>query len=209
MSQTLRERRKALLREEILEATHQLMSERGYAAMSMDELAARVGVSKPTLYNQFPTKDDLVAAMAIQLIERVVTQLEAVSGATPLARLLGFLQSLVRLQLEQHTSAMQLQMPEILALLERHPQSRALLLRIDALLIETICEAQREGEIDPALDLASILRIFNALSITPSISSLHNSELDPQRLAASVVAVFQRGISPSPVSQGLELQNPE
>lgn len=209
MSQTLRERRKALLREEILEATHQLMSERGYAAMSMDELAARVGVSKPTLYNQFPTKEDLIAAMATQLIERVTTQLEAVSGATPLARLLGFLQSLVRLQLEQHTSAMQLQMPEILALLERHPQSRALLLRIDALLIETIREAQAEGEIDPTLDLTSVLRIFNALSITPSIGSLSNSELDPQRLAASVVAVFQRGISPSPVSQGPELQNRE
>jgi AcrR family transcriptional regulator len=209
MSQTLRERRKALLREEILEATHQLMSERGYAAMSMDELAARVGVSKPTLYNQFPTKDDLVAAMAIQLIERVVTQLEAVSGVTPLARLLGFLQSLVRLQLEQHTSAMQLQMPEILAILERHPQSRALLLHIDALLTETIGEAQAEGAIDPTLDCASILRIFNALSITPSIGGLRNSELDPQRLAASVVAVFQRGISPSPVSQGPERQNRE
>lgn len=209
MSQTLRERRKALLREEILEATHQLMSERGYAAMSMDELAARVGVSKPTLYNQFPTKEDLVAAMAIQLIERVATQLEAVSGATPLARLLGFLQSLVRLQLEQHTSAMQLQMPEILAILERHPQSRALLLHIDALLIETIDEAQAAGEIDPTLDCASVLRIFNALSITPSIGGLRNSELDSQRLAASVVAVFQRGISPLPVNRGPEQQNRE
>jgi AcrR family transcriptional regulator len=62
MAHSLRERRRQMLREEILEATHQLLTERGYAAMSMDDLAARVGVSKPTLYNQFPTKEDLIAA---------------------------------------------------------------------------------------------------------------------------------------------------
>jgi AcrR family transcriptional regulator len=210
MAASLRERRKALLRDEILAATHQLMTERGYAAMSMDELAARVGVSKPTLYNQFPTKEDLVAAMATQLIESVFAQLEAVSEAAPLERLLAFLHTTVRLQVEHRTSAMQLWLPEILDILERHPQSRALLLRVDAQLVATIREAQATGAIDPAFDVASVLRIFNALTITPNIGRLSSSgEPDPQRLADSAVMVFRRGITPPAASPEPEGQSPE
>ncbi|WP_232280675.1 TetR family transcriptional regulator [Chloroflexus aggregans] len=29
----------------------------------MDDLAARVGISQPTRYNQFPTREDLLAVM--------------------------------------------------------------------------------------------------------------------------------------------------
>lgn len=119
MTHSLRERRRQMLREEILEATHQLLTERGYAAMSMDELAARVGVSKPTLYNQFPTKEDLIAAMATQLIERTLALVAGERSASPLERLLRFLHTSVRLQVEHRTSTMQLWLPEIVDLLER------------------------------------------------------------------------------------------
>ncbi len=197
MSQNLRERRRAMLREEILAATHQLMAERGYVALSMDELAARVGVSKPTLYSQFPTKEDLVAAMAIQLLERVFTQIELETDVSPLERLLRFLHASVRLQLDHRTSAMQLWMPEIVDLLERHPQSREFICRVDERLVRTIQEAIEAGEIDPDVDIASAVRIFNALNISPSIGRLHNAgEPDPERMAATVVAVFRRGMAP-------------
>ena len=131
MTASLRERRKALLRDEILEATHQLMAERGYAALSMDDLAARVGVSKPTLYNQFPTKDDLVAAMAIQLIERTFSQVTATGSASPLERLLRFLHTSVSLQIAHRTNTMQLWLPEVLDILERHQRSRAVLAELE------------------------------------------------------------------------------
>ncbi|WP_129673955.1 TetR/AcrR family transcriptional regulator [Candidatus Chloroploca sp. Khr17] len=197
MSQTLRERRKALLRDEILAATHQLMAERGYAAFSMEELAARVGVSKPTLYNQFPTKEDLVATMAMQLMERTFAQVEAASEASPLQRLLTFLHTSVRLQIEHRTCAMQLWLPEIIDLLERHPRSQDYLARIDAHLVATIEEAIAVGEIASSIDVASVVRIFNALNISPSIGWISVSgEPDPKRLADTVVAVFRQGLAP-------------
>jgi AcrR family transcriptional regulator len=197
MATSLRERRKALLRDEILEATHQLMAERGYAAMSMEDLAARVGVSKPTLYSQFPTKEDLVAAMALQLMERVFAHSEAGGEASPLERLLRFLHASVRLQVSHRTSAMQLWMPEILDILERHPTSRAYLCEVDERMVATIRAAMAAGEIDPALDVASVVRIFNALNISPCIGRLSVSgELDPDRHADAVVEVFRRGLAP-------------
>ncbi|MFV9502984.1 MAG: TetR/AcrR family transcriptional regulator [Oscillochloridaceae bacterium umkhey_bin13] len=196
---TLRERRRAQLRDEILAATHQLMMERGYAAMSMEELAARVGVSKPTLYNQFPTKEDLVVEMALGLLEQTFAQLEAHGEATPLERLLRFLHASVRLQVAHNTSAMQLWLPEIVAILERHPRSREYLCRVDERLVTTVHAAIAAGEIDPHADVASVVRIFNALNISPSIArSSLTGEPNAELLADLVVEVFRRGLAPKP-----------
>lgn len=49
--------------EAILEAAMALYAERG-AAASMDAIARRAGVSRQTLYNRFPTKVDIVRALA-------------------------------------------------------------------------------------------------------------------------------------------------
>lgn len=199
MTHSLRERRRQMLREEILEATHQLLTERGYAAMSMDELAARVGVSKPTLYNQFPTKEDLIAAMATQLIERMLAMVAGERSASPLERLSRFLHTSVRLQVEHRTSTMQLWLPEIVDLLERHPHSRACLMRIDETIVATFHEAIRAGEIDPGADVPSLVRVYYALSLTPSVGRLSIvDEPDAERLADTVVDLFRRGL-PQPV----------
>ena len=49
-------------REHILDAARKLIAERGYAGITMRDLAARCRVSVPTLYNQFGSKDSLLAA---------------------------------------------------------------------------------------------------------------------------------------------------
>jgi AcrR family transcriptional regulator len=46
----------------ILAAARAELAERGYPRMSMDAVAARAGVSKPTIYLRHPTKADLASA---------------------------------------------------------------------------------------------------------------------------------------------------
>jgi AcrR family transcriptional regulator len=197
MAASLRERRRALLRDEILAATHQLMAERGYAAMSMEDLAARVGVSKPTLYSQFPTKEDLVAAMGLQLMERIFSAASADEAVSPLDRLLRYLHTSVRLQVAHHTSAMQLWMPEILGILRRNPATWAHICHSNERLVETIRAAIAAGELAADADVPSVVRVFNALNISPSIGLLSvGDEPDPDHLADTVVAVFRRGFAP-------------
>jgi AcrR family transcriptional regulator len=53
-----REERERLL----LEAAEELLAEKGYHEMSIDEIAARVGVSKGTVYLHFSSKEELVLA---------------------------------------------------------------------------------------------------------------------------------------------------
>ncbi|MFG2943468.1 TetR/AcrR family transcriptional regulator [Streptomyces sp. NPDC048282] len=45
----------------ILEATRDLLIENGYARLSMEGVAARTGVGKPTVYRRWPSKGALVA----------------------------------------------------------------------------------------------------------------------------------------------------
>ena len=48
--------------EQVLAAAHTLFAERGFAAVTMDEVAAEVGVTKPLLYNYFGNKEQLYIA---------------------------------------------------------------------------------------------------------------------------------------------------
>jgi AcrR family transcriptional regulator len=50
------------VRERILDTSYELFSRRGIRAVGIDELIARAGVAKATLYRHFPSKDDLVVA---------------------------------------------------------------------------------------------------------------------------------------------------
>jgi AcrR family transcriptional regulator len=52
----------------ITEATIALLEEEGYAAMTMQGVAARAGVSTATLYRRWPSKQDLVVATLKALV---------------------------------------------------------------------------------------------------------------------------------------------
>lgn len=57
----------------LLAAIHEFRSN-GFEATSMDKIAATAEVSKRTVYNHFPSKDDLFAAILLQLWEKSAEQ---------------------------------------------------------------------------------------------------------------------------------------
>jgi AcrR family transcriptional regulator len=69
--------------EQALAVAHALFAERGYAAVTMDEVAAVVGVTKPLLYNYFGNKEQLyIACMKRPGDALVTTILETVGDAS-------------------------------------------------------------------------------------------------------------------------------
>lgn len=50
------------MRARILETADLLFYQRGIRAVGVDTIAAEIGISKRTLYNHFPSKDELIAA---------------------------------------------------------------------------------------------------------------------------------------------------
>lgn len=74
-------RRKEARPQEIVEAALAVFSERGFAAARLDDVAARAGVSKGTLYLYFPNKEELFKAVVraaivpnIALAERLLEE---------------------------------------------------------------------------------------------------------------------------------------
>ncbi|HET8930111.1 MAG TPA: helix-turn-helix domain-containing protein [Acidimicrobiales bacterium] len=69
-------------RSQILEVARELFVTRGFAATTTRELAERLGFTKAALYYHFHTKDDLLAALAEPMIDRMHA---LVDGTTPTA----------------------------------------------------------------------------------------------------------------------------
>jgi AcrR family transcriptional regulator len=70
----VRQRRKAARPGELIAAALELFVERGFAATKLDDVAARAGVSKGTLYLYFTSKEELFKAVIQQGILPVVAQ---------------------------------------------------------------------------------------------------------------------------------------
>jgi AcrR family transcriptional regulator len=87
-------RRKADRPAEILSAALDCFAERGFAATRLEDVAARAGVTKGTLYLYFPGKEELFRALVRQELLPNVERLEAAAGgpgaaAEMLARLVA------------------------------------------------------------------------------------------------------------------------
>jgi TetR/AcrR family transcriptional regulator, regulator of autoinduction and epiphytic fitness len=87
-------------REAIVAAAERLFLERGFGAVSMDELAEAAGVARRTLYNQFSSKEEIFRDM----LRRVSGQLEDAfpSGVETLGDVEDVLRQVARMILELH-----------------------------------------------------------------------------------------------------------
>jgi len=61
----------------ILEAARAVFLERGLTGASIDEIAARAGAGKPTIYARFPGKEALFAAVVMREVETKVARIES------------------------------------------------------------------------------------------------------------------------------------
>ena len=54
----------------IIKVVNQLLAEKGFEAMTVDEVAANVGIAKASLYKHFSSKEDLAAAAMVGVMQR-------------------------------------------------------------------------------------------------------------------------------------------
>lgn len=94
-------RRKGDRPQEIVAAALDVFAERGFAAARLDDVAARAGVSKGTLYLYFPSKEDLFKAVIraailpnLERAERMIAEVPGPSFAL-LERLLAMVAELI------------------------------------------------------------------------------------------------------------------
>jgi AcrR family transcriptional regulator len=198
MTTSLRERRKQILRDEILDAARTLLSEKGYTAMSMDELAAQVGISKPTLYSHYPTKDDIVVATVVREMERFLEVIEAHDpDQTPLQRLTRVMERFIKFHAEKEGIEPRSWTPEIFQLLCSREDALNCIRRIDSAIVALAQAGIGAGEINPALDAGTVASAFFALaSALRHVRFARGGTGHPQS-AEMLTTIFLRGVRPS------------
>jgi AcrR family transcriptional regulator len=92
----------------LLEAARVLVAEQGPEALTLSALAAQVGLSRPSLYEYFRSRDDLVAAMVEDELPRWIAELEAEvrRHTTPSDRIAAFVRTQLRMLTDGRHSAL-------------------------------------------------------------------------------------------------------
>lgn len=84
----------------IVQAVNRLLAEKGFDLMTVDQVAAEVGIAKASLYKHFPSKEDLAAAAMVRVLSRAQAFLLTLPpDAKPVDQLKSLVRWMMRLQL--------------------------------------------------------------------------------------------------------------
>ena len=91
MASGLRERKRAALERDLASAALSLVAERGFAAVTVDDIVERTGVSRRTFSNYFACKEDAVAAVVLHRASEALQTWsaepgDAATGLVPVVR---------------------------------------------------------------------------------------------------------------------------
>jgi AcrR family transcriptional regulator len=176
----------------ITASVNRLLSEKGFDAMTVDEVAAEVGIAKASLYKHFNSKEELACAAMVQAMQKAQAFLENLnqqsdvntSQETPNSsnsRAFNKLMATTRWTLELKLSG---QMPTLpsqnsslrATLMASRPYMDGLM-QVSELLGAWIVEAQKEGHLNPSLPPIAILYTLFARACDPVVEFLKMSEL--------------------------------
>jgi AcrR family transcriptional regulator len=181
-------------RDQILATAAQMFADRGFHAVSVDELGAAVGVSGPALYRHFASKDAMLAEMLVDISERLLGEgrPRVASAQSPRQAL----EALVGWHIE-----FALGNPELITVQLRDwaalsPQARERVRKLQGQYVEEWVEALMAArpELDEATARASVHAAFGLLNSTP-----HSARIDQPAMHALLERMAMAALlSPGP-----------
>jgi AcrR family transcriptional regulator len=154
----------------IVESVNRLLADKGFDLMTVDEVAADVGIAKASLYKHFPSKEALAAAAMVRLLQRtlaVIDQQAARPEATAMQRLVAVTRWALELQVAGEMPSLPAQNSSLRAELMAHKAYLELLLQVSERLGEWIVQAQAAGDISPTLPPEVVLYTLFARACDP------------------------------------------
>jgi TetR/AcrR family transcriptional regulator of autoinduction and epiphytic fitness len=152
----------------ILDAVNRLLAQKGYDLMTMDEVAAEVGIAKASLYKHFESKDAVAAASMTRFIDDALTmahQLPAHLSAV------DKIKAVVRWAVRVHLSGTMPSLPSTRSSIQQtllaHEPYVQRLEQLTLLLGDWIGQAQASGDLSAALPGEVILYTIYARSCDP------------------------------------------
>jgi AcrR family transcriptional regulator len=187
----------------IFQVAEEVLLEKGYYETSMDEIAARVGIAKGTLYLHFARKEDLVFALLKRELHTVLLMVEHTNSMEGNAqeKLAFILNSLYQELFGKRAQLMYVlynstELKSVLLKYVLQEKQGDTLNRIVASVTALLEEGKAAGMFDPTLPTAVMLNIFfSVLSPRAYKTLVLDKKMPPDELVRCVELIYFRGIA--------------
>lgn len=160
----------------IVEAVNRLLAEKGFDLMTVDEVAAEVGIAKASLYKHFPSKEDLAAAAMVRLLAQSKTLLASLpAAAAPVDQLKAVVRWMMRLQLAGEMPSLPSQNSSLRANLMANRAYLDGLLQVSDQIGGWIEAAQADGSLNSALPPLLVLYTVYSRACDPVLEFMKSS----------------------------------
>ncbi len=164
------------MRERILRATFKVLCRHGYGKLNLSDVAAQAGISRPTFYKSFSSKEDLLSAFSLFEMQLLREDLDrALEGRTGRERV----DALLRFLVDFYGSYQMRALVEIEPALVLGQMSSAL-----PVLVELVAPALAGQASDPEVVAMTLVRLSVCHYLVPGYDD--NRLLDQLRAATGV-----------------------
>jgi TetR/AcrR family transcriptional regulator of autoinduction and epiphytic fitness len=156
----------------IVASVNRLLAEKGFEAMTVDEVAADVGIAKASLYKHFPSKEELAAAAMVRVLDHALAFLdqEAARENTPIEHLKAVARWTMQLQLAGEMPSLPAQNSTLRGALLHNRTYLDRVMTVSDRLGAWITAAQAAGQISPTLPPEAVLYTLYARACDPVLA---------------------------------------
>ncbi len=185
----------------ILQVAEEVLMEKGYYETSIDEIAARVGIAKGTVYLHFPSKEDLVIAIFERDMQQLLQYIDSTMSSALTAR--GKLEAIFDLM---HGGIISKRMQLLYSisngaglrhlLVEKKGCLREIWDQLSARLNSLLEEGKAAGEFDSSLPTMVMLSAFYSLLSPKNYDRLMaEGQMSGEEVAKNLKRIYFKGIS--------------
>ena len=183
----------------IVASVNRLLVEKGFDLMTVDEVAADVGIAKASLYKHFDSKEALAAAAMVRILDLALAVVEA-ENAQPEPPAIERVKAMLRWTLETQLAGEMPTLPSenstLRATLMGNKDYIDRLMRLSDALGEWIVQAQADGALSRALPPEVVLYTLYAKACDPVLGFLRaGGQYDDQQLVEWLIAVCVNGLA--------------
>jgi len=183
--------------EAIIRTVNLLLADKGFEAMTVDEVAASVGIAKASLYKHFPSKEDLAAAAMVTVMRRAQAFIATLpDDAPPLEKIRAVVRWTMELKIGGEMPSLPSQNSTLRAALIGNKDYMDGLMEVSDTLGGWIEAAQAKGQLNPQLPAIAILYTFFARACDPVLEFLRMGGLyDDARIVDMVMSTCFDGLN--------------
>jgi len=157
----------------IIRTVNRLLAEKGFEAMTVDEVAVSVGIAKASLYKHFPSKEDLACAAMVRVMRRAQDFLATLpADAAPLDNLRSVVRWTMELKIGGEMPSLPSQNSGLRATLMGSRDYMDGLMEVSDVLGAWIEAAQAQGQLNTNIPAIAVLYTLYARACDPVLEFL-------------------------------------